>query len=677
MAAFRQRLRRAGIGTKLALIVAFLQAAVLMGLAFAMAQASTTQLREATTHELKTQQDSIGGMLSLFNYSLQQQADRFLKILSDQYSGRFALSPDQLIEVAGRQTPTLKDGLEVLNDNTWKLDRFNNQTGTPATIFARDGDDFVRISTSLKNENGERAMGTLLSRDSKSYARLMANQPYTGLTTLFGTDYITKYQPIQDKDGKVVGAMFVGVDVSAEMAQVQDRIRKTGIGDAGYTMLISAAGDQQGEVIAGGPYEGQNVLNGEMGDLFAPLFEASSGEVEYTASSGEGRLVLYSRYPEWQWVVAGSVSVDEMQAGVMAARDRFLLISLALAAALSLALYWIVKRLVTRPMNRAVGLARALAEGDLSRRIETRRHDEIGQLVAAMNGIGDGLERIVGQVRTAVAQTESHTRELTSGNTELASRTESQAASLEQTAASTEEINATVRQNAQRAQEGDEQAQRTVAAAGEAQSTVEATAEAMQRIVGMATQISEVVGVIDGIAFQTNLLALNASVEAARAGEHGRGFAVVAQEVRSLAERCTTSAQEIKALIGKTVSEVDSGNLRAAEAGQRVTEIVSQVERISTLISEIRLASEEQSHGIEQINVAISQIDETTQSNAALVRQSSVSTRQLNEQSRQLAETVSLFRLRSTPQSQTETPAAVSRSAETGRRLTADEPLPS
>lgn len=676
MAAFRQRLRRAGIGTKLALIVAFLQAAVLLGLAFAMAQASTTQLREATTHELKTQQDSIGDMLSLFDYSLQQQADRFLSIFSEQYSGRFVLSPDQLVEVSGRQTPALKDGLEVLNDNTWKLDRFTKQTGTPATIFARDGDDFVRISTSLKNENGERAMGTLLSRDSKSYARLMANQPYIGLARLFGTDYITKYQPIQDRDGQVVGALFVGVDVSAEMAQVQDRIREMGIGDAGYTMLASAAGDQKGEVIAGGPYEGRNLLDGEMGELFAPLFEASFGDIEYTASSGEGRLVRYSRYPEWQWVVAGSVSVDEMQAGVIAARDRFLLIALVLAAALSVTLYWIVKRLVTQPMSRVVNLAQALAEGDLSQRIDTSRRDEIGQLVAAMNGIGNGLERIVAQVRTAVAQTESHTRELASGNAELASRTESQAASLEQTAASTEEINATVRQNAQRAQEGDEQAQRTVAAAGEAQSTVEATSEAMQRIVGMATQISEVVGVIDGIAFQTNLLALNASVEAARAGEHGRGFAVVAQEVRNLAERCTTSAQQIKALIGKTVDEVDSGNLRAAEAGQRVTEIVSQVERISTLISEIRLASEEQSRGIEQINVAISQIDETTQSNAALVRQSSVSTRQLNEQSRRLAETVSLFRLRNAPPAETGVPEAASRLDETGRRTPAGEPLP-
>ncbi|OLO07653.1 hypothetical protein BTW08_10855 [Salinicola sp. MH3R3-1] len=676
MAALRQRLRHASIGIKLASIVALLQVAVLMGLAFAMAQSSTTQLRAATQHELQTQQDSITDMLSLFDYSLQQQADRFLNIFSDQYSGRFSLSPDQQVEVSGRQTPTLKDGLEVLNDNTWKLDRFTAQTGTPATIFARDGDDFVRISTSLKNEAGERAMGTLLKRDSKSYAKLMANEPYIGLANLFGTSYITKYQPIQDSDGNVVGALFVGVDVSAEMAQVQNRIREMGIGDAGYTMLISAVGDARGQVIAGGPYEGQNLLDGELADTYAPLFDQTTGEIDYQASDGDERLVSYSRYSEWQWIVAGSVSVDEIQAGVIAARDRFLLIALGLAAALGLTLYWIVKQLVTRPMNRAVGLAQALAQGDLSQRIDTRRRDEIGQLIAAMNGIGDGLERIVGQVRGAVALTENHTRELASGNAELASRTESQAASLEETAASTEEINATVRQNAQRAQESDEQARRTAQAAGEAQSTVEATADAMQRIVAMARQISEVVGVIDGIAFQTNLLALNASVEAARAGEQGRGFAVVAQEVRSLAERCATSAQEIKALIGRTVDEVDSGNLRAVEAGERVAEIVSQVERISTLISEIRLASDEQSHGIEQINVAISQIDESTQSNAALVRQSHASTQQLSEQSRGLADTVALFRLRHAPQVGSDESETAPRVSGTGQRTVVEDSLP-
>lgn len=644
--AIRERLRRAGIGIKLAVIVGLLQIVVLFGLAFAMAHSSADQLREATEHELATQQVAINDMISLFDYSLGRQADRYLQLFSDQYSGRFSLDPDDVIDVSGRATPALRDGLEVLNDNTYKLDRFTNQTGTVATIFARDGDDFVRVATSLKNAEGVRAMGTVLDSGAKSYAALADRQSYIGLSQLFGTSYITKYQPITDDSDTVVGALFVGVDVTDELAQVMARIRQTAIGAGGYTMLVKAGEASPGEVLAGGPYEGDNLLEGARSASFSPLFEESQGQMVYTDPDGEERLVTYSRYADWQWVIAGSVSLNEMEAGVIEARNRFLIVASVLAVLLSLLVYWIFRRMVTRPMTQAVSLATALSEGDLSRRMETRRRDEIGQLALAMNGIGEGLERIVRQVRSVIGETEGHARELAAGNADLAARTESQAASLEETAASTEQLNATVRQNAERAQESDAQASRTAQAAGEARSTVEATVEAMARIDDMAKQIADVVGVIDGIAFQTNLLALNASVEAARAGEQGRGFAVVAQEVRGLAERCAGSAQQIKSLVARTATEVENGNLRAAEAGERVGEIASQIERISSLISEIRFASEEQSHGIEQINIAVSQIDETTQRNAGLVRESSQATQRLGAQAQRLGETVAVFRLR-------------------------------
>ncbi|GHB27659.1 methyl-accepting chemotaxis protein [Salinicola rhizosphaerae] len=638
--------RRASVGTRLALIAALLLVVVLVGMAVTLTRVSSAQLVQSTRHEVETQQKSITDMVSLFDYSLQQQVTRFLDIFADQYSGKFTLDPDQRVDVSGRSTPVLKNGIEVVNDNTWKLDRYTKQTGMPATVFARDGDDFVRVSTSLKDGDGKRAMGTLLDRKSASYAQLLQGKPYTGLAKLFGTPYITKYQPVTDADGQVVGALFVGVDITEEMAQVQDRIRQMGIGEQGYTMLVSARPGDEGKVLAGGPYEGRELMALDEASTFAPILEKPSGRVNYMDASGAQRDISFTRYPNWQWVVVESISLDEVRAEMVSARNQTLLIAVVLAVLLSLILYWLARRLVTQPLTRTVELARALSEGDLSQRIETRREDEIGQLVIAMNGIGDGLEKIVGQVRDAVDLTEAHTRELAAGNADLSARTDSQAAGLEQTAASTEEISATVRQNTQRAQESDDQARHTSAAASDARDTVEAAVAAMQRIDEMARQIGDVVGIIDGIAFQTNLLALNASVEAARAGEQGRGFAVVAQEVRGLAERSANSAREIKALIDRTAVEVENGNLRAAEAGERVTEIVGQIGRITTLVSEIRLASEEQTHGIEQINAAISQIDESTQGNAALVRQSHAATRQLGEQSRRLAETVSLFRLR-------------------------------
>ena len=150
---------------------------------------------------------------------------------------------------------------------------------------------------------------------------------------------------------------------------------------------------------------------------------------------------------------------------------------------------------------------------------------------------------------------------------------------------------------------------------------------------------------IDGIAFQTNILALNAAVEAARAGEQGRGFAVVAGEVRSLAQRSATAAREIKGLIGASVDKVAGGSRLVADAGRTMTEIVGSVQRVSDIIGEITIASNEQSSGIGQISGAVTQLDQMTQQNAALVEESAAAAESLREQAARLSQVISTFRL--------------------------------
>ena len=150
---------------------------------------------------------------------------------------------------------------------------------------------------------------------------------------------------------------------------------------------------------------------------------------------------------------------------------------------------------------------------------------------------------------------------------------------------------------------------------------------------------------IDGISFQTNILALNAAVEAARAGEQGRGFAVVASEVRTLAQRSTGAAKEIKALIEDSVEKVAGGSALVAQAGATMDEIVASVKRVNDIMGEIAAASQEQSAGIEQVNQAITQMDETTQQNAALVEEASAAAGSMEQQAAGLIEAVSVFRI--------------------------------
>jgi methyl-accepting chemotaxis protein len=161
-----------------------------------------------------------------------------------------------------------------------------------------------------------------------------------------------------------------------------------------------------------------------------------------------------------------------------------------------------------------------------------------------------------------------------------------------------------------------------------------------------SNRIADITGIIEGIAFQTNILALNAAVESARAGEHGRGFAVVASEVRSLAQRSSSAAKEIKELIGASVDRIRDGSSLAGEAGETMTEVTRAVGQVTAIMSEIAAASEEQSRGIAQVNLAITQMDDVTQQNAALVEQAAAASRSLEDQGRQLDESVGAFRLK-------------------------------
>jgi methyl-accepting chemotaxis protein len=235
--------------------------------------------------------------------------------------------------------------------------------------------------------------------------------------------------------------------------------------------------------------------------------------------------------------------------------------------------------------------------------------------------------------------------EVAAGNQDLSGRTEAAANSLQQTAASVEQLTATVRQSADSARQANQLASSAAEVAQRGGVVVNQVVATMQDIHDSSRKISDIISVIDGIAFQTNILALNAAVEAARAGEQGRGFAVVAGEVRTLAQRSAQAAREITGLINTSVDKVQSGSRLVQDAGSTMTDIVTSVQRVTDVISEISAASDEQSHGIEQVNAAISHLDQMTQQNAALVEESAAAAASLQQVAERLTEVVSAFRV--------------------------------
>ncbi|HTJ92169.1 MAG TPA: methyl-accepting chemotaxis protein [Pararobbsia sp.] len=320
-----------------------------------------------------------------------------------------------------------------------------------------------------------------------------------------------------------------------------------------------------------------------------------------------------------------------------------MVVATAIAIVLGLLLAIGIARSITRPLAQAEQAVAALARGELTARVEARSSDEVGRLIQGLGAAIGNLSALVLRIQTASSTIDTASGEIASGNTDLSQRTEQQAASLEETASSMEELAGTVRQNADNARQASQLAIGTSNVAQQSSNSVKAMVETMGDIAKASTKISDIIGVIEGIAFQTNILALNAAVEAARAGEQGRGFAVVAGEVRTLAQRSSVAAKEIKELITDSVDRVSTGVEQAQSAGHTMADVLASVKRVDDLLAEIAAASAEQSNGIEQVNRAVNQMDEVTQQNAALVEQAAANAHSLSEQAQDLRQAVAAF----------------------------------
>ncbi|MFC7462773.1 methyl-accepting chemotaxis protein [Hydrogenophaga defluvii] len=596
--------------------------------------------RERALGEMRDSTAAVASMMEQVDEAGRVSATQSYPLLADQLPAvMFSL------EEGGDKPRLLWGGVDMAGNES-AVDQFQRQTGGVATVFMREGDDFRRVTTSLKKEDGSRAVGTTLDRKHPAYPLMLEGKPYVGRAVLFGKNYMTKYEPVVT-NGRTIGILFIGHDMSAQFASL------------GATMALFArehnrmfAVDLNSGQVFGQPNAPR--LDAE-DKVLAQLREAvKAGEKQGSLQSETLPAVglphddvnlSWTHFPRWNWAIVKAERDSDSTA--LARRGVFTLLGVVFLGLVSAGFLvaFAIRRMVSQPLQQALAAAENLARNDLTQPLVPRTQDEVGRVLSALESVRQHWVGSLMQIREVSAGLGTASSEIASGNHDLSARTESAASSLEETASSMEELTATVRQSADAAQQANQLASSAAAVAHKGGQVVGDVVTTMDEINQSSRRIADIISVIDGIAFQTNILALNAAVEAARAGEQGRGFAVVAGEVRSLAQRSAQAAREIKDLISNSVTKVQAGSELVQQAGSTMAEIVGSVQRVSDIIGEIRAATTEQSDGIEQINSAINQLDQMTQQNAALVEESAAAASSMMEQTSRLSEVLAAFRL--------------------------------
>ncbi|MFZ6845617.1 methyl-accepting chemotaxis protein [Undibacterium sp. RuTC16W] len=645
-----------GLGKKLSGTVFALIFITFLSFVAGIGQATYKLMENRSVEDIHHLVATVSNMLDIYDKTVRQDAIRANRLFQTGFSPEFTVDTSQQIDVSGKSVNTLKNGDVVINMNTTIVDKFSMSSNAVATVFLKQGEDFIRITTSVKKENGERALGTVLDKAGAAYSQVNQGLEYVGIATLFGKNYMSVYAPVKDAEGKVIAVLFTGIDMSDTLKELKSKIQSIKIGDTGYFYALNAkAGKDYGTLTMHPTKEGTNLLASKDAsgrEFIKEMMEKKSGVIEYPwlnkelgETSARDKIVVYTHAKGFDWVIAGGTYIDEITKKSVELLTKFAIIALLMMIGITWIISIIIRRSVSAPLEQVVATAEKMAMGDLSHNMDSVRHDEIGKLINAMNGINLGLSSVLSEVREGTETINVAAQEIASGNADLSSRTESQASSLEQTASSMEELMSTVKQNVDNAVQANQLVVSASGVAVKGGTVVGQVVSTMSEIKDSSRKIVDIIGVIDSIAFQTNILALNAAVEAARAGEQGRGFAVVASEVRNLAQRSASAAKEIKTLIDDSVTKVDHGSKLVDDAGQTMTDIVTSVQHVADIMKEITAASHEQSSGIEQINLAVTQMDEMTQQNAALVEQAAAAAESMHEQSGKLSALVSQFNI--------------------------------
>nr|WP_321407632.1 Cache 3/Cache 2 fusion domain-containing protein [uncultured Carboxylicivirga sp.] len=513
-------------------------------------------------------------------------------------------------------------GGNKIHGNHAIVDAIKEKIGGTATIFQRIPGGYLRISTNILDNNGQRAVNTYIPNSSPVAQTVNDGKTFFGRAFVVNDWYLTGYSPIVI-DGKVEGMLYFGVN-EKDLSGLKEIFYSKTYYENGYPFLLEA----DGEILVHKTEEGKDISEES---IFKLITESGKEQDKIRTNWRDEDVEIYYEYvDEVDSYVVITVFHDDLMKSVREARS-----SILLSMFISLALFFIINTLlsknISRGLNKAVGLAKALAEGNLTHQLEINQKDEVGILANALTMMSYKLKEVISSVQQGARNVSDASMQLSTASEQISQGASEQASSTEEVSSSMEEMVANIEQNNFNSGKAEEIVQTT------AQNIQIGYDTAKEAAISMV-EIAEKIQIINEIAMQTNILALNAAVESARAGEHGRGFAVVAGEVRKLAERSKIAANDIF-----TVS--NNGVAKARVAGERLEQVVPQMEKAVGLVKEIAAASHEQNQGSEQINSAIQELSNITQQNAAASEEMATSSEELASQAEQLSEIMSFFKI--------------------------------
>lgn len=529
----------------------------------------------------------------IYNGSLEESSLKLFAVFKSHFK-HFHLDTAQTTLVKEIETPILFSEGVALNNNFEALDAYTKLTGAIATVFVKKGDDFIRVSTSLRNEKNERAMGTFLGKASPAYEPIISQKQYVGNARLFGKDYVTVYEPIVEK-GTVIGILFIGYEFTQGLKTLEKEMHEMKIGEHGYFYALNTKSQS---------YDVHPTLDSQKvtSALDKKILEQKNGLLHVMEEDKEV-IVNFHTFDQWNWVLVAKAYNADFQEANDALRNRLILVA-SLMTLLMLVVIWVaIHKIITQPLTNLIEKARELSsgDGDLTRKLMIVGKDEIAQASEQINRFIEKVRILIVDAKSISTENSSISHELSSTSIGVGKAVETSLSivtnATEQGDKLKTDMHASMNE-AQKSKEGLVEANRYLHEANTTILTLTSEiqqsaalevelASKIQQLSSDAEQVKSVLTVISEIADQTNLLALNAAIEAARAGEHGRGFAVVADEVRKLAERTQSSLAQINATINVIVQSIVDSSEQMSHNSKRVESLAHTASGVESKINDM------------------------------------------------------------------------------------------